>query len=500
MLNITQSQRLQQKLTPSQVQYLKLLQLPIIALEQRTKQELEENPLLEEDLETEEVQEEIPELREMLSDKEEEERGESAETIEPVAESTDMDDPVGQEIAEHEEDEHTWEDFAEEDDGCNQRTWYDRDDDRDYPTPANVSLKEHLIQQVHLLELEQRLIFLAEEIIWNVDEDGYLRRHLGEILHDVNHEHDTGITVEEAEKVLTKIQRLDPPGFAARNLRECLLVQVEVAEDHSTARIIAKKILQDCFDHFQKKHFEKIQQELHIDEGLLRKAIEYITRLNPKPGEGTFTPELNQVIPDFSVTREKDELIITLNDHGIPPLRLSKRYMEMYRQRRKDPETRRFIKQKMDSAKWFIQAISQRRQTMLAVMHAIVEKQRDWFENGPGYLKPLIYRDIADVIRMDISTISRTVNRKYVQTEWGVYELRYFFSEGIPTANGIEVSNTEVKNLIKRIIEEENPKKPLSDEAITAKLRERGFDIARRTVAKYREALGIPVSRLRVRF
>jgi RNA polymerase sigma-54 factor len=301
---------------------------------------------------------------------------------------------------------------------------------------------------------------------------------------------------------LQRIQRLEPAGIASRNLRECLLVQLELWPDSSTARIIAMRILKECWDHFVKKHFEKIKQELHVSDELLKKAFEFIKHLNPKPGEGNISATLNYIIPDFFVSREKEDFIITLNDRGVPPLRVSRAYRELLTIRKNgiSTEARQFLRQKMETAKWFIQSINQRRQTMLAVMHTIVEKQRDWFEKGPGSLRPLIYRDIADVIGMDISTISRVVNGKYVQTEWGVHELRYFFSEGIPTATGIEVSNTEVKTIIRDIIEAESSKKPLSDEAIMKILRDRGFDIARRTVAKYREALNIPVSRLRVKF
>ena len=507
MLKITQTQRLQQKLTPAQVQYLKILQLPVLALEQRIKDELEINPLLEEGMDQEEMQEQDESLdadiiEEELAPVAEGKDGLEADVIIPEREAQkEQDDFIEKEIREHQDEEYSWEEFFEDNEGAHSKNWYDEEDDREIPTPASVSLTDRLIEQLHMLQMEERLTLLGEEIIGNIDEDGYLRRNLEDIILDVNHEHASGISPDEAEAVLQRIHRLDPVGIASRNLRECLIVQLERSPDNSTARIIAIRILRECWDHFVKKHFEKIKAELHINDDLLKKAFGCIKHLNPKPGEGNISATLNYIIPDFFVSRDKDDFIITLNDRGVPPLRVSRAYRELMTTRKNgiSTEARQFLRQKMETAKWFIQSINQRRQTMLAVMHTIVEKQRDWFEKGPGALRPLIYRDIADVISMDISTISRVVNGKYVQTEWGVHELRYFFSEGIPTASGIEVSNTEVKSIIKGLISAEDAKKPMSDEAIMTMLRERGFDIARRTVAKYREALGIPVSRLRVK-
>lgn len=499
MLHLTQTQRLQQKLSPAQVQYLKILQLPVIALEQRIKDELEINPLLEEGMEQEELQEELDETEALGVD--DSVVPDEAGFEEPVvAEPSVQDDYIEKEIREHQDDEYSWEEFFENNEGSAEKNYYDQDDDREIPTPATVTMSERLVDQLRMLDLDERLRVLGEEIIGNIEDDGYLRRNLKDLVLDINLETGHSFTQEEGELVLHHIQRLDPPGIGSRNLRECLLVQLELMPNSSTARIIAIRILKECYTHFIKKHFDKIQQELHITQDMLRKAFEVIMRLNPKPGEGTITSSFNYVVPDFFVTRDKDDFVITLNDRGVPPLRVSREYKELLTNRRSglNTETKQFLRQKMESAKWFIQSINQRRQTMLGVMHTIVNKQRAWFDRGPGHLRPLIYKDIADVISMDISTISRVVNGKYVQTEWGVHELRYFFSEGIPTASGVEVSNTEVKNIIRDIIAEEDTRKPLSDEAIMKILRERGYDIARRTVAKYREALGIPVSRLRV--
>ncbi len=500
MLHLTQTQRQQQKLTPAQVQYLKILQLPIQTLEQRIKDELELNPLLEEGIEEEENTElEIEPETELLAQQERKKEEDKTQEQDTAAEEETV--SAEKEREDRQDDEYSWEDFIEDNDIPGGRTRYDDDEDRDFPAPALVSMTDLLVEQMHMLDIDQRLVKLGEEILGNIDEDGYLRRKLDDLVLDVNHEHGLDVTLEEAEQVLYMIQRLDPPGIGSRDLRECLLAQIDVSQNHSTARIIARRILVECYDQFVKKHFDKIRQDLHIGDELMKKAFEYIRHLNPKPGEGTISATLNYVIPDFFVEKEKDDYIISLNDRGVPPLRVSRAYREMLQNRKKrlSTEARKFVKDKMDSAKWFIQSISQRRQTMLAVMNTIVEKQRDWFDHGPGHLKPMIYRDIADVIGMDISTISRVVNGKYAQTEWGVFELRYFFSEGIPTADGVEVSNTEVKSILKEIISVEDPKKPLSDEALMKLLRTRGFDIARRTVAKYREALGIPVSRLRVK-
>jgi RNA polymerase sigma-54 factor len=512
MLHLTQTQRLQQKLSPAQVQYLKILQLPVIALEQRIKDEMELNPLLEEGMELEDIQEEAidtapeqqpietPPAAEGVVERDHDELFE-IDALSDKAIDTPVEDFVEREIRQNTDEEYSWEEFVDNNEGASQRNWYDEEDDREIPTPSTVTQLERLVEQLHLLDLDERLIRLGEEIIGNIDDDGYLRRNLSDVLMDVNLELGTDFVLAEAEAVLQRIHRLEPIGMGSRDLRECLLVQLESAPIHSTARIIALRILRDCYGHFVKKHFEKIKQELHISDGLLKKAFDVIRHLNPKPGEGNLAAGLNYVIPDFFIARDKDDFVITLNDRGVPPLRVNRAYKELLGRKNNGitMETKKFLRQKMETAKWFIQSINQRRQTMLAVMTTIVNKQREWFELGPGHLRPLIYRDVAEIIKMDISTISRVVNGKYTQTEWGVYELRYFFSEGIPTASGVEISNTEVKNIIKEIILGEDAKKPLSDEALMKMLRAQGFDIARRTVAKYREMLGIPVSRLRTK-
>ncbi|MCB2204304.1 RNA polymerase factor sigma-54 [bacterium] len=495
MLHLTQTQRLQQKLSPAQVQYLKILQLPVLQLEQKIKDELEMNPLLEEGLEQLEDQEESQELEQRTDD---DVPGEDGQKEESAAD----DEYLEKEIRENSDEEYSWEEFFENNEGsASVNQYYDGEDDREIPTPARVTLREDLIDQIVLLNLDQAEFKLAEAIIWNIDDDGYLHADFGDIVEDVNLQNGLAFTMGRAEEVLHRIQRLDPPGIGSRNLRECLLVQLDLQPNTSTARIVAMRILRETWEHFEKKHFDRIRQELHISEDMLKKAFDIIKALNPKPGEGESLDSVNYIIPDFFVTKDEGEFVITLNERGVPPLRVNKAYKNMLMHQRKalSSDTKQFLRQKMEAAKWFIQSIHQRRQTMMAVMSTIIEKQKDWFEHGTGHLRPLIYKDIADEIGMDISTISRVVNGKYAQTEWGVYELRYYFSEGIATDSGEEVANKEVKAILKGIIDEENPRKPLSDQALTKILQDKGFNIARRTIAKYREAMGIPVSRLRKR-
>ncbi len=496
MLQLSQTQKQIQKLSPAQVQYLKILQLPVMALEQRIKDELEMNPLLEEGTEQEEeqdlLQELLPEEEDPLST-EEAELGSNGKS-----ESQDF---VEKDIQEHPEEEYSWQDFIENSDIPTTKKWSDDDEDHEFPTPAMVTLSEKLEDQLRMLYLEDHLYNLGLEIIGNLEEDGYLRRSLEEIVDDVNLTYGYELTLEEAEKVLKAIQKFDPPGIAARDLRECLLIQLDQIEDHTIESLHAKEILQKTFDHFIKKHYDQIEKELHISRERLKNALKFIqNNLNPKPGEGNITSGMNYLTPDFFVTVRDGELVVTLNDRDIPSLRVNYAYKELLKNRARTPETRRarlFVKQKLESARWFIQSIQQRRETMLRVMTTIAHKQQDFFFKGPGHLKPMIYKDIADIVSLDISTISRVVNGKYVQTDFGVYELRYFFSEGIKTDSGEEVSNKEVRRILREIIEKEDPRHPLSDDKLRKMLNDMGFQIARRTVAKYRELEKIPVARLR---
>ncbi len=483
MLNLTQRQTLQLKLTPQQVQYLQLLQLPLLALEQRIKAELEQNPLLEETDEAELTQEQ--------------EEVKAEEQMEP----SNGEDTAEKDTHQADEDNYTFEDYMNDDLDGHKATQVIHDDEEreEFPQPAEVSLLQRLYDQISLLDLREEEKTLAYEIVGNIDEDGYLRRDVSLIVQDLNLSQNLTITCERAEEILRMIQRLDPPGICARTLQECLIVQLEIGEFDPVLKSQALKVLSECFEDFTMKHYEELAKRLEIDLDRLRPVIELIQKLNPKPGEGEFTPHQNYIIPDFIVERTDDEFIVTLNDRNVPPLRINKRYKELMSRKQKGAVAdgvKDFIRKRFEAAKWFINSINQRRDTMMRVMRAIVEKQRTFFESGE-HLRPMIYKDIAEVVGMDISTISRVVNGKYVQTEYGVFELRHFFSDKLTTQTGEEVSNKEVKLMIREIIEQEDSNRPLSDDRIAEMLNKQGLNIARRTVAKYREAMRIPVARLR---
>lgn len=473
MLHLSQQLRLLQKLTPQQVQYLKLLQLPILALEQQLKLELEQNPLLEEGLDEEPVQEE------------------SAEDA--------PDD--GTKEASTEENDYSLEDYMNDDvDGYKAEVVpRDNEEKEDLPLPADTPLSQRLMEQIQMQDVDDEELLLAKEIIGNIDDDGYLRRDLELIVQDLNLSRGLSISIEKAERVLNIVQRLDPPGIGSRTLQECLLRQLEVGNFDPKLKERAFRVLHDHFEEFTMKHYEELAKHLSIHIDLLKPVIDLIHKLNPKPGEGELTPLQNYIVPDFVVERVDDELVVMLNDRSIPPLRINKAYREMVGRRKNNgysAEAKDFIRKKFEAAKWFISSIYQRRDTLLRVMRAIVDKQREFFETGEN-LRPMIYKDIAEIAGVDISTISRAVNGKYVQTEYGVFELRHFFSDSISTTTGEEISNKEIKRMIKEMIEEEDPSKPMSDDRIAEILRQREFNIARRTVAKYREQLRIPVARMR---
>ena len=495
MLNLQQKQALQQKLSPQQIQYIKLLQLPTLALEQRIKAEMEVNPLLEEGAE-DEVEETIEEERrddtpEEGSDSEPEEREEKKDA----------------------DDEYDWEELLNSSDdlyGYKARVDHsDEEDQRELPMPEVKTMAEHLQDQLIFLELDETGMLIADQIIGSIDEDGYLRRPLESITDDIMFNQGLMLTEDDVEAILKRVQTLDPVGIGSRDLRECLLVQLYSMPEDVEGRDVAIAILEEAYKAFTMKHFSQILKKLDIDEELLKTAFELIQRLNPKPGEGEFTAQQNYITPDFTVRYVDDDFLILLNGRNAPELRISRQYRHMLQElsaEKKRPEgsrngydseTKQFLKNKMESARWFINSINQRRQTMMKVMQAIVALQEEFFKFGEGYLRPMILKDIADRIEMDISTVSRVVNGKYVQTEFGVYELKYFFSEGLATDSGEEISNKEVKAIIDSIISAEDKTKPLSDQKIAKMLEKRGFQIARRTVTKYREQLNIPVARLR---
>ncbi len=495
MLNLQQRQSLQQKLSPQQIQYIKLLQLPTLALEQRIKAELEINPLLEEGMD-----EELEEIEQQEEAAEQDETADQAEESKTEDDSGEVDD------------DYNWEEFLDStDDLYGYKAQVDKSDEeeqRDIPLPSQTSMAEHLREQILFLGLSETDELIADQIIGSIDEDGYLRRPLESIVDDIVFNYGVMLEESDVEIVLERVQMLEPVGIAARDLQECLIVQLQVMPDDLPGRDNAIKMLSKTYKAFTMKHFDQIMKKLKIDETELKEVFDLVQRLNPKPGEGDISAQQNYITPDFAARYVDGSMIITLSNGNTPELRISKKYRDMLQQLSNekkvgksasaiDGETRSFLKNKLESARWFMNSIDQRRNTMIKVMHAIVEIQEEFFKLGEGYLKPMILKDIAEKIHMDISTVSRVVNGKYVQTEFGVYELKYYFSEGLSTESGEEISNKEVKAIIEAIIAEEDKQKPLSDQRIASMLDEKGFQIARRTVTKYREQLGIPVARMR---
>lgn len=494
--HLSQNQSQQQRLSPQQIQYIKLLQLPTIALEQRVEEELEMNPVLEE--------------------AEPENKLEEQDELNPTEEREEELDPVDQ------NEEIDWEEFMQNSDfdGDNYQGssggYSGNEEWRDLPNPYHESLLEQLEQQVGLLDLSEEEKLVADQILGSLDQDGYFRRETEAVVDNIAFNKGTLTSEETVEKVRKKIQRLDPPGIASKDLRDCLLIQLKLMDKHASGREMAMTMLKDHWNLFEKKHFKKLKKKLDADDTELKQAFDCIRGLDPKPGGGgnEIDDTQNYIEPDFEVsyqpeTDEKGEetgegdFIITLNNQNVPALRISPRYKKMWddlkKRKKSNPETKEtknFIKSKIESAQWFIDSIRQRQNTLMRTMQTIVALQENFFKYGEG-LKPMILKDIAERVNLDISTISRVVNGKYVQTKFGVFELKYFFSEGIETDDGEQVSSTEVKNAVQEIVENENKEKPLSDQAIANKLQKQGFKLARRTVSKYREQLNIPVARLR---
>ena len=476
-------QKLQQKLSPQQIQLMKMLQLPTVEMEQRIKEEMAENPALEEG-----------------------EEGDSEDSAEDAAES------IEAETTEEggENDDIDLSDYFQDDDGVpeykTQVNNQSRDEEeRDMPLAGGNTFQDNLRAQLALRNIDDRTEELGINLIGNLDEDGYLRRELDAIVNDLAFTSNIATTVKELEAVLKEVQGLDPAGTGARDLRECLLIQLERLP-HSAETLTAKAIVDKLFDAFTKKHYDKILERLEIEEEALKDAIEVIMHLNPKPGNTDRSSDkpIQEIIPDFVINTVDGQLELLLNGRNAPELRVSKQYRDMigdYQRNKKDPAAKDalvFIKQKLDSAKWFIDAIKQRQHTLLVTMEAIMEHQRDFFLTGDETkLKPMILKDIAEKVHMDISTISRVANSKYVQTNYGTILLKFFFSESLTNSEGEEVSTREVKKILKDAIEAEAKRNPLTDEELTELLRSKGYNIARRTVAKYREQLHISVARLR---
>jgi len=485
MLSLQQRLSLQQKLSPQQIQYQKLLQLNTLALEQRIKTELELNPILEETLD-EEV--DLDQLEE--SEEQEEKTAEEEEQYDNKDDEFDVEDYMNEVES----------DFELE------RINRSQGEEKMQPiAPQRKSLREALVDQLKMLDLNDDEMTVGENIIGSLDKDGYFKASMEKIVNELILFEHIEVTLDQAEKVLKKIQTLEPIGIGARNLQECLLIQIRNSSYDPYYSYLAEKILSDHFEDFANRRFDNIQKNLNLTKETLRTTIDLIQKLNPKPGEGNIdSEEMNQITPDFIIEKVEDNYIVTLNDKSVPSVTVSKTYLEMLdtnKRKRKiserEKETHKFLREKFESAKWFIASLQQRRHTLMKIMQTILEKQFEFFENGPKYLKPMIYKDIADEIGMDISTISRVVNGKYVQSPQGIHELKYFFSEGLSTDSGDEISNKHIKELIKEICDNEPKDNPHSDDKIASILQEKGIHIARRTVAKYREQLKIPVARLR---
>ena len=481
MQKLNLSQVLSQKLSPQQIQFIKLLQVPTAELEARVEEELEINPALEEGRDEEEKnpEEEFPE---------------------------NFDEDLGSREGDVNIDDYLNEDYGGykmQGDG----NYSPDDDDREIPLSGGVSLHEQLLSQLGYLKLDETQKLIGKQLIGSIESDGYIRRDLEAIINDLAFSQNIESDIDEVEEILRKIQNFDPAGIAARNLQECLLIQLERKEHPDDPNVQnAIRIINDCFDEFTKKHYTKIQKRLNIEDDDLKEAVQIITRLNPKPGgisDGMVKTQY--IIPDFILTHVNGKFEISLNSRNAPELRVSRSYSEMFdaydksdKKDKKLKETVTFVKQKLDAAKWFIDAIRQRQHTLLRTMQSILDYQEEFFYEGDETkLRPMILKDIADRIEMDISTVSRVANSKAIQTEFGIYPLKYFFSEGIATDSGEDVSNKEVKSVLQTLVDGENKRKPLSDDKLVKLLNDKGYNIARRTVAKYREQLQIPVARLR---
>ena len=479
MLRQRLSQKMIQKLSPQQIQLMKLLQVPTASLEQRVKEEIEANPALEEG------GDDAPEGD--LISQTEDDRGE---------------DSSGDEL--------DLSDYFTDDDIPDYRTRGDRysgdEEEKAMPVAVQETFRDMLDQQLGMVELDERSEALARQLVGSLDDDGYLRRELDAVVDDLAFSQNISTTEEELAVLLEVVQGFEPAGVGARDLRECLLLQLRRKEPSDDIEL-AIRLLEKYFEEFTKKHYERLQRQLKVDAETFKAAMEEILKLNPKPG-GTAGGDtrINQyIVPDFTIRNQGGELELLLNGRNAPELRVSNTFRDMYeaykanpKKDKKEKEAILFIKQKIDSAKWFIDAIRQRQQTLLGTMQSIMDHQEEFFLTGDETnLNPMILKDIAEKTGLDISTISRVANSKYVSTEFGTYPLKYFFSESLTTESGEEVSTREVKAILSDLIGEEDKRKPLSDQKLTELLKEKGYVIARRTVAKYREQLSIPVARLR---
>lgn len=478
---LTLNQKLLQKLSPQQIQVIKLLEIPALQLEQRIKKELEENPVLEIDNDSsysEEEEQETPELR-SEEDKDNEE--------------------------------FSVEDYMSDDEIPSYRlqssNYSSEDKQAEVPFSVGDTFHEYLQEQVGMDNFDENQRLLAEYIIGNIDEDGYLRRDLASISDDLAFHLNLNVSEEELTKILVVIQSFDPPGVGARDLQESLLLQLK--RKQNKFQLLAVSIIRDHFEEFTKKHYDKIIRRLNVPDEEFKQAVDLILKLNPKPGSSYINPlsKHNQhIVPDFILENADGELVLSLNQKNLPELRISDSYLEMLRSlggdksalNRNKKEAATFVKQKLEAARWFIDAIKQRQHTLLSTMSEIVDFQKEYFQEGDETkLKPMILKDIAERTGLDISTVSRVSNSKYIQTHFGIFPLKYFFSEAMQKDTGEEVSTREIKKILKDCIDNEDKRHPMTDEKLTEILKEKSYNIARRTVAKYREQLDIPVARLR---
>ncbi len=488
MLTQQLQQKLLQKLSPQQIQLMKLIQIPTVALEQRIKQEIEDNPALEEaDNETEEQQEEFGAEDSFEEDDEEE-----------------LDDRY---------DDFNLEDYLDDDYIPSYRLVAQNkgrdEEDREMPVVSGITFHEHLNNQIGMFPLDEREQRIVEIMIGNIDDSGYLQRELDAMVNDFSFSFNITTNREELERLLSIIHEFDPPGTGARNLQECLMIQLERMDEDTPAIQLARVVINEYFSEFSRKHYDKIIKKLEITEEELREAMDEILRLNPKPGNSMSDSTKGglYIVPDFFITHHEGELELRVNSKNMPELKISRTYKEMlehyaYEKSGKattqQKEALMFVKQKIDAAKWFIEAIQQREHTLYITMSAIMEYQSEYFLTGDETrLKPMILKDIAEIVSLDISTISRVANSKYVQTPFGTFLLKSLFSEALQTESGEEVSSREVKKILEDCISREDKRNPVTDEMLAAILKEKGYTIARRTVAKYREQMGIPVARMR---
>ncbi|MFN3588231.1 MAG: RNA polymerase factor sigma-54 [Spirosomataceae bacterium] len=483
MQKLTLNQSLQQRLSPQQIQFIKLLQIPTAELNQRIEEELEINPALEDGFD--------------LSNEES---------------STDSETTYEDDFSDKAHDDLDIKEYINQEDYYGYKMYGDGwgEEEKDsLPIASSSTLIDSLLQQLSYLDLPEKDEIIGKQLIGSLEDDGYIRRPLKAIANDLAFTQNIYTSETDVERVLRKIQLFEPPGIGARDLRECLILQlVKHSSSGHNERIyqIAIHLLKDLYEEFTKKHFDKIQRKLDISDEDFKEVMNLIKRLSPKPGiSSSENAPTNYIIPDFIVTSRDNKVEVFLNTKNAPDLRISRSFSEMLetydkgdKKNKHIKETVTFVKQKLDAAKWFIEAIKQRQLTLQRTMEAIVTHQYGFFLDGDeSKLKPMILKDIAERIQMDISTVSRVASSKTVQTDFGTYPLKYFFSEGISTESGEDASSREVKNIIKELIEKESKAVPLSDDKLEKILTKKGYNIARRTVAKYREQLGLPVSRLR---